>query len=329
MHSRRNGPGAQVSPNLENLGVPPALVIAGLADGHRYPHASMGRDGNGNWRGTGRVPAKLAWTESMHVQHDTGSSKTGVWLDVDKPGAVQAAVDAGKVPAPSVQITRKSNGHSAVGYMLRRPVHSYPGARQKPLLLFRLVEEYIRFALQADCGYTGTLFRNVGVASKDARFVVETRPGGYSLAELFDWIPDGWYGPPRVSAESLGRNCSMFDALMKLAGRKIVLDEAIRRSAAGINDGFKHPLPENEVANIVNQVLKYRRRWREVEWHSQAFRRKQAARGHRGGLKSGEVRRARAAERRQKAVALAEEGASLKEIREQLGVSRTTVWRYL
>ena len=57
----------------------------------------------------------------MHVQHDTGSSLTGLWFDVDVPGAVEAAVDAGKVPAPSVLITRKSNGHSAVGYLLRPP----------------------------------------------------------------------------------------------------------------------------------------------------------------------------------------------------------------
>ena len=329
MYTRRNGSGAQVGPTVENQGVPPELAIAGLAEVHPYPLVSMGRDGNGHWRGTRRVPAPVVWPHYPHVQHDTGSSFTGLWFDVDVPGAVEAAVDAGKVPAPSVLITRKSNRHSAVGYLLVRPVHSYPGARPGPLQLYRAVKAYFRYALQADPGYTGTLFRNAVVAEQDPRFDVEMRPGGYSLAELADWIMPGWCMPPRMPAEPPGRNCAMFADLMYQAGRKVVPDEALWALAAEINENFARPLSEIEVGHIVKHVLKCRWRWRDAGWHSRAFLAKQAARGRRGGLRSGRVRRARAAERSDKAIALAQQGATRKEIGERLGVSRTTVWRYL
>ncbi len=89
-----------------------------LADHHRQPLCSMGRDDFGQWTGTYRRDPETAWRDFRHVQHNTGSGITGIYLDLDEPGALQEAVDRVKIPFPSVLMTRRENRHQAAAWIL-------------------------------------------------------------------------------------------------------------------------------------------------------------------------------------------------------------------
>ena len=54
------------------------------------------------------------------------------------------------VREPSWIVTNRRNGHSHAMWTLKVPVHRYPQARQKPLLLFRRVNEFYLKATNAD-----------------------------------------------------------------------------------------------------------------------------------------------------------------------------------
>ena len=244
-------------------------------------------------------------------------------------GGVHAAVFADRVPAPTVCITRKSNGHSAAGYLLRRPVHVYPGSRDKPRILLARVSEYLAGALQADPGYTDTLFRNALVAADDPRFIVERRDVLFDLEGLADGMPQGWQ-PPRVKCRTAdGRNDSLHRGLIRLAGSAKHSAGDIRRAAAELNERYAVPLASVELAAIIRSVLRRRDLWMLTGWHSEGFRKRQAARGRLGGKASGAVRLAKATQDAQKARELRAGGLTQREVAEALGVHRTTVYRML
>ena len=300
-----------------------------LADFHPRPQVSMGRDRAGRWTGTYRRDPETAWRDFRHVEHHTPTSRTGLYFDVDVPGGVHAAVFADRVPAPTVCITRKSNGHSAAGYLLRRPVHVYPGSRDKPRILLARVSEYLAGALQADPGYTDTLFRNALVAADDPRFIVERRDVLFDLEGLADGMPQGWQ-PPRVKCRTAdGRNDSLHRGLIRLAGSAKHSEGDIRRAAAELNERYAVPLASVELAAIIRSVLRRRDLWMLTGWHSEGFRKRQAARGRLGGKASGAARLAKATQDAQKARELRAGGLTQREVAEALGVHRTTVYRML
>ncbi len=95
------------------------------------------------------------------------------------------------------------------------------------------------------------------------------------------------------------------------------------------NRGFDWPLPPPEVREIVKSTLRRRKEWRGRGWHSDAFRKRQAARGRRGGRRSGKARAEKAARAAQAARELRDGGVIVREIADALGVSRATVYNYL
>ena len=254
-----------------------------LVDFHPRPYCSMGRDEEGRWTGTHRRDPETAWGQFRHVEHHTPTSSVGLFYDVDVPGGVHAAVDDDRVPFPTVCITRKSNGHSAAGYLLRRPVHVYPGSRDKPRILLAKVSEYFAGALQADPGYTGALFRNALVHADDPRFIVERRDVLYDLEQLAESIPHG-YQPPRVKCRTVdGRNDSLHRGLLRFAGSGKHSENDVRRAAYTMNGRFPAALDTPEVEGIIRSVLRRREVWMLHGWHSEGFRTRQATRGARGG----------------------------------------------
>ena len=255
-----------------------------LADHHRRPLCSMGRDPRtGYWTGSYRRPPVEAWADWRHVEHNTETSIVGIFLDVDEPGAVHVAADDSLVPWPSWVMTRLGNGHQAACWLLENPVHTYPGSREKPRQLLRRTAEYFASTCDADPAYAGTLFRNVGLASRESGFVVEGTDRQWPLLELAESIPFGWRVPSRKKLRTaVGRNVSLFELLMREAGREHVADDRIRMLAWGANEAFDWPLGSLEVACTVRSVLRYRAQWREAGWHDPRFRTRQAARGQAG-----------------------------------------------
>ena len=205
------------------------------------------------------------------------------------------AADDSLVPWPSWVMTRLGNGHQAACWLLEKPVHTYPGSREKPRQLLRRTAEYFASTCDADPAYAGTLFRNVGLASRESGFVVEGTDRQWPLLELAESIPFGWRVPSRKKLRTaVGRNVSLFELLMREAGREHVADDRIRMLAWGANEAFDWPLGSLEVACTVRSVLRYRAQWREAGWHDPRFRTRQAARGQRGGKASGRRRRLKA-----------------------------------
>ena len=149
-----------------------------LAEFHRRPLCSMGRDSAGLWSGTYRHDPVTAWRDFRHVQHDTGSSRTGLFLDVDRlASAVHDAVDRALLPFPTVLLTRATNGHEAAAWVLDVPVHTHATARRKPMECLARVGEYFAAVSGADPGYTGLLFgerRRSGSMTAVRLFIVDS-----------------------------------------------------------------------------------------------------------------------------------------------------------
>ena len=286
----------------------------------------MGRDAAGLWSGTYRHDPATAWSRFKHVQHDTGSSRTGLFLDVDQIASVHDAVDRALLPFPTVLLTRATNGHEAAAWVLDVPVHTHATARRKPMECLARVGEYFAAVSGADPGYTGLLFRNTGVAKTDGAFIVEESGRTWPLLELLEWVPHGWRRPARAKLQTaVGRNVDLFLSLCKAAGREAVTDGELEAMAWTFNGEFGHPLNDPEVEGVLRNVRKYRERWAANGWHRPSFRRRQAARGRR----SGKVRASKAATAAQAALELRGEGLTHRAIAEALGAGVRTVKRYL
>ena len=142
-------------------------------------------------------------------------------------------------------MTRLGNGHQAACWLLEKPVHTYPGSREKPQQLLWRTAEY----------FASTW----GLARRESGFVVEGTDRQWPLLELAESIPFGWRVPSRKKLRTaVGRNVSLFELLMREAGREHVADDRIRMLAWGANEAFDWPLGSLEVACTVRSVLRYR-----------------------------------------------------------------------
>ena len=100
----------------------------------------------------------------------------------------------------------------------------------------------------------------------------------YSLPELSDYIPERWRRPA-VYEGAVGRNCDLFAAGLKWAGREINLPYPVVEVLRQMNGATERPLPENEVSWIASSIERYRARWvdkgrfftpaERTAWHSQ------------------------------------------------------------
>ena len=123
------------------------------------------------------------------------------------------------------------------------------------------IAEYYADMLDADRGYRAVLTHNPMAAAHGPRLVTTWgRLDPYRLDELGEVLPFGWRRPA-VPATAIGRNCALFDALMRWAGQPV--NEGFEVLPAGIaaNQRFDMPLDAAEVAGIARSVERYRARW--------------------------------------------------------------------
>ena len=216
-----------------------------------------------------------------------------------------------------------------VAYFLGRPVHRGAAARAKPLGYLGRVSEYYRAALGADPGYVGVLSYNPVHGDYSTTY---PRLEPYGLDELAAVIPKGWR-IPKVPTTEVGRNWALFAGLCKRALRDTDAElEAIAyRMADEARAGYPgadHAFPDSEVRGILRSVYCYRAQWR-VRGHAPWWIARQSARGRNGGLKggvsSGEARRAAVRERDLRIVVLLDAGLSQREVAAVVGVNRDVV----
>lgn len=87
---------------------------------------------------------------------------------------------------------RRGTGSCHAAYCLQRPVLTHPEALPVPQAALARISEYFTRELQSDPGYAGVLTHNPVHKLWQTEW---GHQGGYSLAELGQFIPPGWRMP--------------------------------------------------------------------------------------------------------------------------------------
>ena len=280
-----------------------------------YPLVSMGKAHHGQHSASFRVPAADAWG-FPEIELRAGNSWPSIVLDVDGSNAlyrIVEAVDKAEILSPNWTVTRKGSGGTHAVWNLARPVHRGESARKGPLAALARVSEFHADALRADSGYTAVLSHNPMASAHGPGFVTNWfHRAAYSLPELGEVIPFGWRRPT-VSRTGVGRNCDLFQSLIRWAGCPENKRNDCLAAAHVINQSFDIPLPHAEVAATARSVHAYRSRW--ISRGAYFTQEQRSLWGKARGIKSGEARR---------------KGTPLESDRapwESMGISRRT-WYY-
>ena len=160
--------------------------------------------------------------------------------------------------------------------------------------------------------YTGVLTHNPMSKAHGPGFVTNWfHKDAYSLPELSEVIPFGWR-KPTVSRTGVGRNCDLFQSLIRWAGSPSNLVNDCLAAAHVINQSFDLPLPHAEVAATARSVHGYRAKWKaKSEYYTQEQR---SLWGKARGIKSGEARRKLTHERDKAIIQAVSEGRSLRDV---------------
>ena len=189
---------------------------------------------------------------------------------------------------------------------LVRPVHRGESARPSPLRALARVSEYYATAIKADAGYNGVLAHNPMSTAHGPGFVTNWfYRVPYTLPALSEVIPFRWR-KPTVPSTAIGRNCALFDALMRWAGSEVYRDHDVLAAALAANQDFGIPLEAGEVAGIAKSVGRYRKRWTYYTPEQRTLW------GCERGIRSGTARRKRTAERDRAIVQAVASGRSLR-----------------
>ena len=308
----------------------PAKVRAhGLKEAHNFPLVSKGKQG-GAHAGSFRVHASWAWL-FPEIELRAGNSFPSIVLDLDGSNAlyrIVEAVEQGEILTPNWAVTRKASGGTHAAWNLARPVHRGSKARQSPLKALARISEYYAAALKADSGYNGVLAHNPMSKAHGPEFVTNWfHREAYRLDELGEVIPLFWR-KPAVSVTAIGRNCSMFDALIRWAGKPENRDNNVLAAAMSINEeiGRVHgrpPMDQSEVSAIARSVSKYRAEW--IAKGSYYTTEQKTLWGRELGIKSGEARRKGTADRDRAIVQAVESGRSLRDVAREYGIDHKAV----
>ena len=273
---------------------PPKLRRYGYRDAHTRPLVSANR---GKVSHSFRVAAADAW-KFPRIQLQPANAFAVLTLDCDGRDSVQSlssAIATAALPQPNVIVARRASGNVHADWFLADPVHVAPGSRMKPQRKISRVSEFYREAVGADAGFTETLTHNpMSRAQRGAFRTIWGRKEPYSLDELAEVIPFGWRCPT-LSNSRIGRNCTLFDSLMRESGKPSNWGKDVEPLAIALNERFRaqglEPLGHIEVREIARSVNRIQARNLASGQTQRQFSCIQAARGRKGGKASGEVRR--------------------------------------
>lgn len=308
---------------------PPRVRFHGYSDAHSRPLVAKTR--GGRIVAAFRVPPPQAWLY-RYLELNPANSHSVLLFDCDDAEAwVAALTPGGSMPEPSWCQINMRNGHAHLAYCLRNPVHRNPESRWAPQRWAAAISGKLGHDLGADRAYSGLLSRNP-MARPHRGTHYKTRwghVGGHLLEDLGSAV--GVEKPPRqlriekAAATALGRNCCLFENLMRFAGRRANLRFDLLAAALDINRAFDPPLGFTDVKATAKSVERYRKKWIEEERFFDASSAAQRGRQAR----SAAVRRQKASKRNELIVRYREGRMPVKEIAAQCGCSRSTVQRVL
>lgn len=232
--------------------------------------------------------------------------------DIDHPDALLRVMDSRPGWRPNAVVENPANGHAHAVWALSEPVTRTEYAERKPLAYAAAVVEGLRRSVDGDKGYSGLMTKNPVHIDWQATWVTDHL---YTLPELHAHLdatgfmpPPGWSRTRRRDPVGLGRNCAIFETARHWAYRRVrdcrdrsqeasdFLRDAITGEVLARNEDFSEPLPTNEAVGIARSI----HRWITTRSHmwldgAAAYEATliaiQAARGHKGGVASGQVRR--------------------------------------
>ena len=151
----------------------------------------------------------------------------------------------------------------------------------------------------------------------------------YTLPELGEVIPFGWR-KPTIAGTAIGRNCSMFDALRRWAGKPENRGNDVMAAAMSINEEIgrlhgRSPMDQSEVAAIARSVDRKRREW--IAKDSYYSSEQRSLWGQERGIRSGKARRKRNEDRDRAIIQAVDKGRSLRDVGREFELSRMQVWR--
>lgn len=218
------------------------------------------------------------------------------WLvyDIDRPGAALDWSERG-APPPSITAMNPANGHAHLIYGLETSVRTAPDAKSAPLRYAAALDCALQRVLDADPAYSGLICKN---PLHPHWKVTSWEPRLYTLADLDSWVDlqPAQDRRRRLPDYGLGRNCNLFEQLRQWAYKAIRQGwpdfgqwlAACTDRALMYNAGFAVPLDHKEVAHTASSVARYTFK----NFSPAGFSAWQAAQGRKGGIRSGEVRRA-------------------------------------
>lgn len=255
---------------------------------------------------------RMSRTEALglrYIEANPQAMSNLLVVDVDHPDAALRAL--GTRPLPHVIVENARNGHAHAVWALQEPVTRTEYAKRRPLAYAASVTEGLRRAVDGDKAYSGLITKNPlhegwaahQVASLDALYSLD------QIAEALGSLmpPRDWRRQKarRANPIGLGRNCHLFDTARTWAYREIDhhwgdpagLGHAIHAHAVMLNAEFSEPLPDSEVraiaASIHRWIITKSRMWADgPAVYAATFTTMQSARGRKGGMRSGEIRRA-------------------------------------
>jgi Replicase family len=233
--------------------------------------------------------------QRAHIEFNTATRLSWLVFDSDDEQSFESWAQAA-LPAPNFYAQNAGNGHGHLAYCLKAPVGLLGLSRLAPIELASDVQRGMTRRLRADPAYANRLGKNPLSDRWRTSWLV---PEPYELRELLE--PLGRHDLRRPANRSeitgVGRNCDLFHELRECSYTEVLRFKRtgagceawathLLGHARGINLGFPVPLSFAEIRQIAKSVA----RWTWTKFSDQRFSRIQAARGARGGTKSGKSR---------------------------------------
>jgi len=194
-----------------------------------------------------------------YIQHNHKNSQLWLSFDIDRPTCVDEITDDRALPAPTLLIQNKRNGHGHALYALETAIHLNLNSSNKAIRFAAAVDTAFSKKIDADPNYVGLITKN----PLHEEWQTYATGGTYDLTELSDYVDLQSDRRRALPSVGLGRNCNIFDSVRRAAYRAI---ESCRSQGyqawcshvvnitSSHNDQLVAPLRASEVMSISKSV---------------------------------------------------------------------------
>lgn len=294
-----------------------------------------------NFKGYCHIRTKKHAISHAYIQPNHPAVVRWLVFDLDYEQALFAFHDK-DIPRPQLIIKNPQNGHAHYCYKLSEKVGLWGGSSEKAIKYLNAVYDALKRKLGADLGYSGNLIKNP--AHSNWQTYTTGAKKSYTLGELAEYLDLTEPTKPEPANDShFGRNCAVFHAVRHQAYAIAhkhdyqTLYEAVLAIAVAENAKFNDPMHPKELHHIAKSIAKFCKSPK-FGVYSTEFLERQSEQGKRGvqvanangaNSKGGKARSAKYDGKRQQALYLCKQGLSIRKIAEQMGVSKTSVQKWL